>query len=118
MGTNYYGQISIHGEQTRLHIGKSSAGWKFLFAQYDNLTTMREWFAWLDRPGVTVTDEYGDEIAVDGLKNTVHAMQKEDNWDMENAPLRAWGPDHDRSRHERLDADGYRFSLSDPEDWS
>lgn len=118
MGTNYYGHISVHGEEIELHIGKSSAGWKFLFAQYDNLTTMREWFTWLDRPGVTVTDEYGDDIPVLTLKNRILAKQESHNYDMNNATVDAWSPDHDRSRYERLDADGYRFCLSDPEAWS
>lgn len=120
MGTNYYAETSVHGVPITMHIGKSSIGWKFLFAEYDNLQTWTEWRNFLNIGSVRIKDEYDRDVTFDELSEIIEVKQKSDNWDLNNAPSHAWGdfPGHDRSRHERLDEHGYRFSRSSPDDWS
>lgn len=122
MGTNYYAETSVHGVPVRLHIGKSSAGWKFLFAEYDNLRSWSAWQKFLMQPGVKVVDEYDEPLAVSDLERIVENKQQPENLNYRNAPATAWGdynqPIIERSKHERLDDDGYRFSTSKPDDWS
>lgn len=122
MGTNYYAKTSVHGVPIELHIGKSSGGWKFLFAEYDNLRSWSEWRAFLDRPGVEITDEYRSPMNYADLVQIVEADQKPPNWDYITAPSSAWGdkyrPIEERQKYERLDEHGYRFCRSNPEDWS
>lgn len=121
MGTNYYAETSVHGVPIRLHIGKSLTGWKFLFAEYDNLRSWQEWKTFLDKEGVEIVDEYDRPLTFNALSQIIWDKQcNPESWDMLNAPSDAWGdfPGHDRSRHERLDEHGYRFCRSNPDDWS
>lgn len=119
MGTNYYAEMSIHGVPINLHIGKSSVGWKFLFAEYSNLRSWADWLEFLTLDDVKIVDEYGQSVEVDDLARVVRHAQKPTNLDYLNAPSSMWGgPLVGREIHERLDADGYRFSRSEPEDWS
>lgn len=66
MGTNYYIETSCtnpceHCSPSRPHIGKSSAGWRFL-ADADDMGT-RSWPELKARIGAAVvTDEYGEVI--------------------------------------------------------
>lgn len=52
MGTNYY----FIYENVKIHIGKQSGGWKFLFREYPDLNTMEHWAVFLTK-GV-IQDEY------------------------------------------------------------
>jgi len=119
MGTNYYAESRVHGIPIRLHIGKSSAGWKFLFAEYDNLKSKAEWYAYLARPGVTIVDEYDDRLSFLDLRGSINSAQRPDFLDAYNAPDSSYGfPRSERDRYERLDAEGYHFSIGNPESWS
>lgn len=68
MGTNYYAFGPHNGvdgdDRSGLHIGKSSAGWQFMFRSHPHLqiTSFADWLSYLTRPDVEVSDEYGAEI--------------------------------------------------------
>ena len=117
MGTNYYAEPSIQGIPVRLHIGKSSVGWKFLFAEYSNLQSWAAWREFLSIGSVRIVDEYNSTVLFSDLCNLVQMKQKPTNLDYLNASSEMWGPFDDREKIERLDDAGYRFSRSDPEDW-
>jgi hypothetical protein len=84
MGTNYYAKVpgcpvacphcSIAAE--RLHIGKSSAGWRFCFRLYeDGPVSVSDWRVYLGRPDVTIIDEYGETWAPEKFWARVEAKQ-------------------------------------------
>lgn len=124
MGTNYYtrkkcaccGSVS---DENDLHIGKSSGGWKFLFAPYPemNLTSWREWRKYLaeNENLCLVFDEYGDQHTLAAVVAMVENKQRPDNLDADNADSTQWGPTpkHERVKYETADPEGYRFSTSD-----
>lgn len=116
MGTNYYTlkkepcPTCAHGGED-YHIGKSSAGWKFLFASYPNegLTTAAKWREFLETR--KIRDEYGDEIDHSEFWQQVDGKQADpDNWTLETYPV-GWrhGPP---TNFETLDPEGYRISNS------
>lgn len=103
MGTNYYIET---GQQTkchkcgstipeRLHIGKASAGWQFLFAPYPErgLTTGRAWKEMISHSPHSVVDEYGNLV------------NKLDFWHM----VEARSQDNTSADNE-TSTDGYRFA--------
>lgn len=101
MGTNYY----VHAEPLRpsepdagFHLGKSSAGWQFLFADCPALgvSTYAGWREILSRPGVVLRNEYGDEITMEQLDDIVQSKR------VDNAGTTG----------ERTDPEGYRFSTA------
>ena len=59
MGTNYYAERS--GERT--HLGKSSAGWKFLFKavhpDHPRSDALEDWLKLVTNPAIVIRDEYG-----------------------------------------------------------
>jgi hypothetical protein len=122
MGTNYYtrkkceccGNVS---EDNDLHIGKSSGGWKFLFAPYPNegLTSWRAWRTYLANSEAPIFDEYGEQHSFAALIALVESKQKPENLDADTADATQYGPTPraDRHRYETADADGYRFSTTD-----
>lgn len=74
MGTNYYlfekppcSECARPFE--RKHIGKSSAGWCFTLhvAPEDGINDLDDWRLEFAKPGVTIKDEYGTEVDVDGM---------------------------------------------------
>lgn len=105
MGTNYYlkAEPCAHCGRgdTQLHIGKSSAGWPFLLAPNRDLDvdTWKAWRQVLCRPENRdrIIDEYHKPVTFAELVNTV-----------ENRVV----GDRDGG-HDRLDPEGYRFSLSE-----
>lgn len=110
MGTNFYAtteppcpHCGAGGE--RLHIGKSSIGWEFLFAPYPELglTSFAAWKAFL--ASREIRDEYGDPVMLADLEALVEA--KRGLFTARTAPDSAWGP-FGRDC-ENTDADGYRF---------
>lgn len=116
MGTNYYtddprcDHCGRDGE--RFHIGKSSAGWKFLFAPYPEhgLTSWRAWQAFLANR--VIVDEYGDVIDLADLKRLVETKQC-GGLDGNNAPESMYGrPIGRRGDIETMDDQGYRFSTT------
>lgn len=68
MGTNYKALIDPCGEcgrpRDRLHIGKSSMGWAFLFRAYRKpyddyaISSVKQWKEFLSQENVTIEDEY------------------------------------------------------------
>lgn len=67
MTTNYYAQPTAVPEAGGLHIGQSSAGMDFLWRGHTNLrlTTREAWEKYLDRPEITIVDEYGEKWSID-----------------------------------------------------
>lgn len=108
MGTNYYAELNAcpcckRGEE-RLHIGKSSGGWAFLFAPYPEhgLTSWGAWREFLrDKP---IHNEYGNEVTLDDLSALVEA--KKEQWTHITAPESAWGRSERRGK---IDPEGYAF---------
>ena len=84
MGTNYYLRENFCTVCMRFdqrHIGKSSAGWKFLFHVTDKID-VDEWKAktlqyrnWSDEEGIF--DEYGKQVSYDDLWKLVEDKQSE-----------------------------------------
>ena len=79
MGTNYYvkdGQGCDYcggtGKQD-IHIGKSSAGWKFAFEGTD-IKCPKRWFAFLENK--VIWNEYGDKVGLEEFKDIVHGHRK------------------------------------------
>ena len=91
MGTNYYAverKFAIH--RNILHIGKSSAGWKFLFQGYQdyeldwdkphiNINSIENWKDFLNNSTYGILNEYDEEISYDDFFKLVEEKQKEQN---------------------------------------
>jgi len=118
MGTNYYTTAEPPCEKCgrgseQLHIGKSSAGWKFLFAPYPEhgLTSWRAWQTFLTNR--VIQDEYGAIVDLADLKALVEAKQGDGMLDGATAPESMYGrPLGKRSDIETADEYGYRFSTT------
>lgn len=76
MGTNYFvrtDECECCGRYEDLHIGKSSAGWKFSFQGYpDRDPPLTSWKAWQEfLAGAQIRDEYGRDHTLDDLRELV-----------------------------------------------
>jgi hypothetical protein len=71
MSTNFYVQVAADNEE--LHFGKSSSGWVFTVRQHpeQGLFTLYDWMSLLASPYNTVRNEYGKDVDVADLMNTV-----------------------------------------------
>jgi hypothetical protein len=71
MSTNFY--VKVAADNKEIHFGKSSAGWVFKIRQYpeQGLFTLYDWMSLLASPYNTVRDEYGSDVSVAELMNTV-----------------------------------------------
>jgi hypothetical protein len=71
MSTNFYVKVAADNEE--IHFGKSSTGWVFTVRQYpeQGLCTLYDWMSLLASPYNTVRDEYGSDVSVAELMNTV-----------------------------------------------
>ncbi len=107
MGTNYYAvrkKPSLYNRE--IHIGKSSAGWLFLFQDCDKFHTYPQFKKWLDKevPNEYVLfNEYNEEITKKELLDIIDTKQKDE---------------HNLSNPENFEynvknIDGYRFSDRD-----
>lgn len=73
MGTNYYLNISVckccRKPVEVLHIGKSSAGWKFAFKTYKDLgiSTVADWVKLIESINNEIVDSCGDKISSAGF---------------------------------------------------
>lgn len=112
MGTNYYVKTETCDhcghKPEGLHIGKSSAGWQFLFQRIEEplLHTMQAWKTFLE--GKEIVDEYGRTILPDNFWSLVES--KQDGLNAKTATLEQYGaPLAERHRYEYSDPDGYRF---------
>ena len=101
MGTNYYVDLNTcpickRPEET-VHIGKSSAGWRFLFQlnekYYTDIKSLKDWLE-----GKTIEDEYGTAVAFVDFWQMVE--QKQSEYD-------------DLNNRFRINKDGYDFYTSE-----
>ncbi|MBQ6358600.1 MAG: hypothetical protein IJI97_06610 [Clostridia bacterium] len=111
MGTNYYAFGPHKGkkaDRVGLHIGKKSAGWKFLFRAHPNLqlTSLEQWVGYLSRPDVEVSDEYGAEIDLTEMVTTMTEKEGPDG-----TPLR--GHSEYQDGKDRYAHNGFDFSTQD-----
>ena len=80
MGTNYYTKVNECNECGRhddIHLGKSSAGWQFVFQYnggqyYKDTEEMREWMK-----GKIICDEYGRNVSGDQFWKFVESKQSD-----------------------------------------
>ena len=93
MGTNYYvikKKISLR--PSVIHIGKSSAGHKFLFRGYLdseegfndeklNIASIEDWKKYLDNNELIILDEYDCPISYEEFFDMVKEKQTEENKD-------------------------------------
>lgn len=114
MGTNYYAVRNHPTVKSPIHIGKSSGGWKFLFAsqrdtwndppiEWNTYNQVRDWLKkyTVDSTEYVILDEYDDVISYDDFIAMVERKQKEDS-------------NEDDFKYSR-NVDGYRFE--DGEFW-
>lgn len=67
MGTNFYIKEPT-GD--KIHIGKSSGGWRFIFRGYEGLKTWSDWKKKLEG-SEDIFDEYGDQVSYDSFVKMV-----------------------------------------------
>ena len=109
IGTNYYAikrKLSLHNYP--IHIGKSSAGWKFLFRGYlineddqddfVNIKSIEDWKEFLKNNNLAIFSEYDEEISYDDFFNMIDEKQSEENKD---------------NFKYAVNVGGYRFSFKD-----
>lgn len=73
-GTYYPDDESLKaGYSKTYHIGKSSAGWRFLLCSYpeDGLTDWPEWKRLIEAPGSEAFDEYGVKVSPEEIEGIV-----------------------------------------------
>ncbi|MFI0900501.1 hypothetical protein [Streptomyces sp. NPDC020983] len=108
MSTNYYAFGPGITDPEGLHIGQSAAGWRFLFhAHVDRgITTLADWDAFISRADVSIQDEYGRDISVEEMRQTMT-----ETTGYQSAPLRPrfW---HD-TPSEYVTSGGHSFSRRD-----
>ncbi len=83
MSTSYYairaarvcGECKRPYKDHRTLIGVSSIGWRFLFQEYEELTTAREWLDELAKPGVAIEDGYGAQKTLQQFKVLLRSKQ-------------------------------------------
>jgi hypothetical protein len=79
MGCNYYFKTEpCHtcGKNEFSHIGKSSAGWTFLFQANDKIRSYKDVLAKLELGG-TIEDEYGKVLSLEEFKELVQSKVSE-----------------------------------------
>ena len=94
MGTNYYAVSSKPTVCHPMHIGKSSAGYRFLFHRVnvrdnyfsnDQLNTFPQWKKFLDEQtangNIVIMNEYDEVVSLDEFLKMVEIKQKENNPD-------------------------------------
>lgn len=105
MGTNYYLHKNTcphcgHCEE-RIHIGKASFGWQFLFSNY--CESFQDWKKLLDQYPDELFDEYKRKEDLTEFYEMIERKQKE---------LNHWYDFEDPDKYEYYDNDGYRISKS------
>ena len=76
MGTNYYLKRNICNECGRydeLHVGKSSAGWRFIFRRYDDVRNVEDWKQLMKEN--EFWNEYGEKVEYEWFWELVHNKQ-------------------------------------------
>lgn len=118
MGTNYYIKqkpcecCGRGGEP--LHVGKSSAGWKFSFHVEGEIDTGKKWREVLLNTSEIIEDEYGQPISGRDLWEMIEAKQKSDKLTLENCWQFCGCSESCRDRmpsdRHYIDEDGYSFN--------
>lgn len=105
MGMNYYAVKKKPSISRTLHIGKSSAGWRFLFHEIDEyelqIRTYNQWATWLKEhigKDYVLLNEEDEEITLKEFFELVEKKQSIDN------------PDNFSNAK---NIDGYRFTKGD-----
>lgn len=108
MGTNYYAvkkKPCLYNRE--IHLGKSSAGWLFLFRDNEEFHTYPQFKKWLENNVDTgeylLFNEYNEEVSKEELINIIETKQKSKNC-LNN-------PDNFNYRVKNID--GYRFTNGD-----
>ena len=120
MGTNYYLHTDVcphcNRERERIHVGKSSAGWPFLFRGYRSwppdgvphpITSALEWRQFIEQSvaqGAGLFDEYGERQDVAEFWGFVQGKLGETR-----GPDATPGYWHGARESEWTDSEGYRF---------
>lgn len=89
MGTNYYLETYTcpHcGLNQEYHIGKSSAGWRFLFDNFKDFETIDELKNFISTRGIII-DEYDRIVKFEEFWNKVEEKQKEKEHKNDELPL-------------------------------
>ena len=101
MGTNYYAvqkRPSLY--RTMLHLGKASAGWKFLFHGYMNndftIKSIEDWKNYIRSKDLVIIDEYDTIVNRNKFFKMVEDFQSNEN------------PDNFK---DAVNVEGYRFSF-------
>lgn len=90
MGTNYYTvprKPSLHRQV--LHIGKASAGWKFVFQGYQindenetlNIKSIQDWKDFIKNNDLVIFNEYNEEVSYDEFFELIESLQSNENKD-------------------------------------
>ncbi len=88
MGTNYYYESCKRSES--LHIGKSSAGWVFIFQAHDEpeIMSVSDYLVHFENNPGKIVNEYQQELTVEEFKQLVQSLQSQPNRPREN--LQNW----------------------------
>lgn len=109
MGMNYYAVKKKPSINEPIHIGKSSAGWRFLFHEIDGIAddwdlqinTYPQWKEWLEKhigKDYVILNEEDEMVKLNDLLKLIENKQKENN------------PDNFTNAR---NVDGYRFTRGD-----
>ena len=107
MGTNYYAVRKRPSVESPIHIGKSSAGWLFLFHAnklWSNYDEVKEWLKQhtVNNKEYVILDEYDEEVPFEEFINMVEEKQN-DKWCIDNPDNFTW----------TMNVAGYRFEDHD-----
>ena len=118
MGTNYY----IHtpscaaacehcAASEELHLGKSSAGWRFSFQADPEWPREQAYSLWLERAKAgAIKDEYGDSVTLDDLLALIEAKQSgRSHTAYDPTEARIHGRLYDRLRAGDFECEGHDF---------
>lgn len=108
MGTNYYAVKKKPSLYNRtIHLGKSSAGWLFLFRDNEEFHTYQQFKKWLennvDTGEYVLFNEYNEEVTKEYLLDLIDTKQK-DTDNLSNP---------DNFSYNTKNIDGYRFTDRD-----
>jgi hypothetical protein len=116
VSTNYYAFGSFPGGEVSgdgLHIGQTAAGWTFLFRAHDELglTSRSAWAEFLGSPGIAISNEYGREVPVAEMVETMTARRGADGLLLRRRGFRSALDAHpDWADRCLVDAEGYELS--------